>query len=375
MSIRNPCLALPLLTAIAVASGCASEIKVQKADATTPGVRYFLPEPFIKVTPKTDGGVDVEVVYLPDPDAEYAITAKSTVGSYTIDINRTQEGFLKSVGFNADSTGVAKQVIDSAAAVKVAELEAKAAEEKAKKDEAKAAADAATAAVDQAEQAVNDAQNALGLAASKLSKLKELKSKNMAPADIDARIFDAELEVATAQIELDQAFAGLSTAEDAAAANAPRAANGSVLKAPDPTFFRVAMTRDSVALAYAFGGHDRETWRLPKDEPKLPKPQVFFAADSTNIVRPDLDTGALTFTVTSNRTFRDEPVVFSLREVGGGEISDGVSFALQAGNLLVVNLDSVLTSGTYEVTAVLDFGPASNSAALNWTQEITVDAP
>ena len=68
------------------AVGCAS-IKVTKItpgnDATIQGIRYYLPKPFIQVTPQADGTMAVDVIYLPDKDHKYAINTSSHLSAFT----------------------------------------------------------------------------------------------------------------------------------------------------------------------------------------------------------------------------------------------------------------------------------------------------
>src|SRR3954469_11229942 len=92
-------------------SGCMATVTSKGATTSDGGIRYYLPQPFVKVVPSTDGTIAVDLIYLPDPDNAYTVTSSSALGKYTLDIKRTEEGFLDTVTFNSDNTGVAKQVI------------------------------------------------------------------------------------------------------------------------------------------------------------------------------------------------------------------------------------------------------------------------
>ena len=95
---------LLIMAVVGLLGGCVSRMTVVPATSSSTGVRYFLPEVFIQVTPNQDGTVTVAPVYLPDPKHEYAIKVDTYLGNHTIDITRTKEGFLDTLTFNSDST-------------------------------------------------------------------------------------------------------------------------------------------------------------------------------------------------------------------------------------------------------------------------------
>jgi hypothetical protein len=156
--------ALAVLVATALAGGCTS-LKVHRIDpdnldtAKVSGVRYSLPKPFVRTTPKPDGGVDVDVVYLPDRDATYAIDAWSTAADHTLNVT-VKQGLLQSVQFKADTTAVPTQATGSAGNLASNGIDA----------EAKAAADA-NAAGEAAAKALADAQLAEKVAAARYNAL------------------------------------------------------------------------------------------------------------------------------------------------------------------------------------------------------------
>lgn len=141
------------------------------------GIRYFLPRPYLLVSPAADGTITVETVYLPDLSEQYAITTKSIVAKHKLSVELDDHGFLKSFGTTSDSTDLAKTSIEQAGALQKARMDAaqkesdKAAEAAKKKKDAVAAADdavtAAKAEVQDTEdeikvlqEAVNDASGA-----------------------------------------------------------------------------------------------------------------------------------------------------------------------------------------------------------------------
>lgn len=275
-------------------SGCVSVVKVKKAEDGTKGLRYFLPKVFIQVTPSSDGTITVEKVYLPDPGREYAISADSYLSAYTLDVERDEKGFLKTVTFNTDSTAVASQLITSAANVRAAQVEARTAKAKSEADEIKANADKAKTALDTADKARKEAALAVEVLQRKLDLLKSRKTEADPPKDIDDQIFSVRLAMVEAQAKADAANAGyadlLSKAQIVStnSANAP-GEEKSWPQAMEPVFYRVDMTKDTVQLRQAFAQNSRSTWVVPKvdSSPEL-------ALLPTSIVVRSVDkTGAL----------------------------------------------------------------------------------
>lgn len=178
-------LALPL-------AGCITTYSVKKIDPSTDagGIRYSLPKPYLMVTPKGDGTIDVEVKYFPDLANTYAITAKSYFAKHKLSVS-LQDGLLTAVTFDTDSTGVASQLIESGASVKAERLKAEA--EAAKAEAAKEAE--AQAAVVAAEKALRAAQ----------AELQALLANN-AP----------ENEIRAARVKVAVAEANLAAAQEAA---------------------------------------------------------------------------------------------------------------------------------------------------------------
>jgi hypothetical protein len=100
-------------------SGCAN-LTVTKVsadnDATTKGVRYYLPKPYLQVTPQPDGTISVDVIFLPDKQREYAIDTSSHFSSYTFQIARDEKGLLTSLEYKASTTAVGQQLASSGGA-------------------------------------------------------------------------------------------------------------------------------------------------------------------------------------------------------------------------------------------------------------------
>jgi hypothetical protein len=108
--------------AISLTMGCTT-LRVSKveyaADGTEvdpqPGVRYSLPKPALKVTPRADGTIDVEVVHLPDRDRTYAIRASSWAAKHKLEIG-VARGLLQKIAWSPDATAVTTQAVESGAA-------------------------------------------------------------------------------------------------------------------------------------------------------------------------------------------------------------------------------------------------------------------
>lgn len=273
--------------------GCVSVVTVKKADGNAEGIRYFLPEVFIQVTPAADGTIAVEKLYLPDPSHEYSISARSFLSAHTLEVERDEKGLLKSVIFNSDSTGVAQQLATSAAAVRAAEIDARTVKAKADSDQAKADVEKAKAALETADSARKTAAAALDAAQRKVDLLEHLDAP--LPSDIAAQILAARLAVVEAQAKKDAADAAynelLSNAKapDTNAANGGKKKEDSWPKAMEPVFYRVLMDADKVTLKQAFAQSARATWVAPKTD-ATPGQAIFPASI---VVRPAAKSGAL----------------------------------------------------------------------------------
>jgi hypothetical protein len=110
-------LALDVLIMAATLCGCAS-LTVTKVDDHSPvaGIRYYLPKPFLQVTPRADGTVSLDVIYLPDKDHEYAIDPSSTFSAYTFQVSRDEKGLLTAIEYKASTSIVGQQLATSAGA-------------------------------------------------------------------------------------------------------------------------------------------------------------------------------------------------------------------------------------------------------------------
>ena len=236
-----------ILSSLALAlllPGCAGTkvVKVAPGDRSTPGYRYRLPQPFLLVTPKPDGTMKVEQVYLPDNANEYAVTTRSFLSKHKFQID-IEDGLLKQVITNKDTAAIASQIAGSAGTLGTEVIKTQAAQRKTKA--------AAIASAKKAEQA---AQLALQLAQAELSAAKGVGTPN------DTAIAAAQLKVDKANITLDFAREAL----NASSLNAKT--NGSILTSPAQVLYRVVDTGDSVkliAVDYKIAGESSTQPALP----------------------------------------------------------------------------------------------------------------
>lgn len=344
---------LAALASVAL-SGCITNLDVSKANKTTNGIKYFLPQVFIQVTPNKDGTVTVEKIYLPDPNNEYAIQASSFLGSYTIDVNRTKEGFLETVSFNSDSTGVAKQLMQTEANLKATEIDAQAAKSKAADTESKASDDKKAASIAAAEKIQKDTQLAVDVSQRKLDLLVEIKGQPNPPSNINEQIISAKLAVAEAVVRRDTALVAYnSTVSNFAAANA--AGGNDYPKAPEPAFFQIVMSEDYVKLEQVFiEQQDRLTWNVPKTETPT---SDLLVLPSRLVVWPNEKKRAITATVKSDQTLVDAKFK-EMRDATHNVIGAPYPiFSLSPDRVTVdIHLPPTTLSGDYEIDGLFITG-------------------
>ena len=285
-----------MLLVAACMTGCVSVVDVKKVtqNKAPDGISYFLPQVFLVLTPAKDGSMKVEPIYLPDPAHQYSVRAYSVLGNYTIDVRRSPEGFLETVSFNSDTTGMAKQLVSSGATVRATEIEAAASSAKAKAQEDKTAAEKAAAALAAADKGKADAAIAVQVAQAKVDYLKTLFGTLNEPENLKDQVVAAEVALREAQVKYGAALTvQVETAERYTSANAPA---GKTHKAPEPMFLKVTMTPDSVSMKPAFVQADRETWKIPVEEKE---PVELALLPNVVVMHPAARTRALTRTVRS----------------------------------------------------------------------------
>ncbi len=221
-----------VLTALAsLIGGCSTFVTSKREDAKKTGFTYSLPIPALLATPKSDGTVKTEIVYLPDPQNRYYYKARSFISSYTLKVELENGNLLKSVSLDAKGGDVAVEAVKASGAIGKAAIDAEAANRAESEKEEKAILER-----------VRLAQLAVEKAQAKADTLKELAGENPT-AEQTAMIHAAKIELAIAKAERDAAVEG-----------APAVAN-SLLDAPEtpdcawgPVLYRIEMNENSVWL-------------------------------------------------------------------------------------------------------------------------------
>jgi hypothetical protein len=86
------------LAAAVLASVACQRLYVRRAGESTPGFRYYLPQPYLLVTPDT-----VRVVWLPNPKEQYAVDARTGLGTQGLALTLEDGWRLTSVTSNVDT--------------------------------------------------------------------------------------------------------------------------------------------------------------------------------------------------------------------------------------------------------------------------------
>lgn len=343
---------------VALCSGCVSIVDVKKAAENRPGLRYYLPQVFLRVTPGTDGTVQVDTEFLPDPRHEYTINTYSFFGNYTVDINRSEQGFLEAVTFNADSSGVAKQLLSAQANLKAEEINAQAAKAKTDAAEAKATLDKQNAAVAAAEKLQGDTELAVQVAEAKLKLFQDLEGQPGAPANLRDQVLAARIALAEAVVRRDAARVAFTTVSaNVAAANGLDVASQAT--APSPVFLKVVMTSANVGLVRQFEQKDIQTWKIPSPQ-QAPVELEFLP--SRQVVRPAEKTGALSALVQGTKPVHSA-VLKSVRNVATNAVAvpgpgAGPVTAIQFDRTTVrIDMPKETAAGEYALTYEFQTGP------------------
>lgn len=375
--------AIALMSSLTLCA-CVSTVNVKRADVgTPPGIRYFLPTPFLQVTTAADGTMSVQIIYLPDPKHEYAVQASSYVGGYTLEVNRNEKGFLETVTFNSDSTVVASQLATSAGNLRAAEIDQALAKSKAEQTDAKTKADKVAAALANAEKTLADAELSVSIAQKKVDYLVNLQTGNK-PTDIVNQLVAANVALNEAILRRDAAQAALNALKDSmesataitymTAANArPAAGNlkltaanatamkaddlrgSSTMSAPGPAFFVIDMKTDGVDLKQAFPQYDLDTWKGPP--PDAESTELVILPDKV-VVSPAKDTKSLLAVVKANQSIKGASFL-ALRDfkTKKGVALSGVPFvALQSDKTTInINFPSDAPVGDYEIDIAVTY--------------------
>jgi hypothetical protein len=325
-----------LIAGVSWTLGCVSYLTVEKAGKETEGIRYSLPQPFLLVKPVQTGGIEIEVVYLPDPSNEYAIESRSFLSATKFDVT-LEKGLLKQVVFNPDASAVARQLVESAGNVGKAELEAHAEAEK-KRAEVKAVA----------RQKALDARGEVLKAQEKLDRLNELKKQGVAGLDD---------EIKKAQIALVEAQAAAAKAEDAArmsgfnVAKEEASAKSELPQAWGPVLFRIIDSETGVELRAVDSQRFFDTYKPEtKTDPRIPSLQISGSATLQPVG------GKIEFVVESDLPL-DDVMDVDLLDSNNNDTNRVLTYSLQTDSKkkIVVNLDRSTPQGRYNLSVAFKY--------------------
>src|SRR5262245_33463971 len=364
-----------------VMSGCVSWLSVEKVTKETgsrnTGIRYYLPQPFIQVTPQADGSIEVQEVFLPNPNEQYAIDVVSLLSNHTLDI-RLEGGFLKTIQLDAKSAEVAKALIESGGRLAETKLNTDA-------DLEKAAATAKNAAENERQKKIEGAQGTLANAERDLAVVNaklEVQRARPQSADRDKEILALELTRAEKQAFVDAARSSLSTLSSGAFL-APKKEKED--PAYSPVLFRVVPDGNGVKLVVApfrvssGDGSGKTENQLPIDTYQKPTKQpekkveiinIGYAVDAV-VVPKD---GRLTLALTASDSLVVSGIPARVQEKETKLVSlpnrDDVSSRVRSvivranGKDVIVEFAPDTPAGDYQLTLVIHIGPTEDPTSI-----------
>lgn len=116
---------LAIVATLLVSSSACTQIVVKRIqnDSTDQGLRYYLPQPFLLVTPQEDGSLTTTVVNIADPQQAYGVSARSWLAVHDLSVELNQ-GLLAKVTLSVDDTAVAAAAATAAGEVEKAKIDA-----------------------------------------------------------------------------------------------------------------------------------------------------------------------------------------------------------------------------------------------------------
>ena len=239
-----------IITVILILSGCAcitvTKLSPNSDTSAIKGQRFSLPRPYIQVTPKEDGSISADILYLPDPERTYAVNSFSVFANDTLEIS-TEGGIVKTINWTGDSSAVVADAIASAGTVASGILQAeqtKNADQKAKEDTAN--------------KAVDDAQLELDLAQSTLA-------FHIANNALPDKILEARLAVNAAALKLSAAQATLARVRGVATSDLNLGEKENASKAVDDAQSELENARRDLASLEANNAASKDAIQKAKD--------------------------------------------------------------------------------------------------------------
>lgn len=319
-------------------SACISRIDVQPYDTDKPvdGFVYSLPSPFVMVTPRADGGIDVQQLYLPDSSAQYAVKAQSFLSAYKMDLT-FEHGMLKAYSGKIDSTALASAVLAGTGEVLKQRFETQAAE---KAEEMKAA--------QEARKAIAEAQVEYGQALAEQATLEEDDN-----AKAEAKL-EAAVKVARAKAKLE----ALLSAADLGGFNVLGGAQTPEVVEVDawgPILYQVQEEGGNVVLEQVAPQIAFRTIKVQKKEEKGAEPnKVVLKLKVDGPIQRE--SGKWTFQLEADKDLKETNTVNTLlTKVDGGAIpfnNDNYVLKVNKDNsrLIDVVFNDTIESGKYTIT-------------------------
>jgi hypothetical protein len=174
--------------------GC-TKINVKKVKTgTEEGIWYALPQPFLVVTPKSDGTYGAEVMYFADTEHRYAVTAKAKMSTYTLNMG-FEDGMLVKAKFGGDTSAVGSKAAEAFGEIAQKGVEAEIKQREDDRTYRREQDKALQAKIDAAQTALDDARFAFDLA-----RVKCQKFRNSGVDVLDRKTACAEKEAAELKV-------------------------------------------------------------------------------------------------------------------------------------------------------------------------------
>lgn len=265
--------------ALALLAGCTRVVVTRVDTGNEEGLRYYLPQSFLVVTPQEDGTIETHVEYVADRSQAYAVTATSYLATHNL-VVKLNQGLLTEVSLTKDTSAVAAEVAKAAGEIQKTRIETQTAATKAASDKA----DTETKARKDARQKIVDS-----LALAQVDLAQATAKKNALPAGSDEQK-EAAVAEAAAQAKVTEltrqlgAFdaggtGAFSTLEDA---TKTKPAPFRHVKRPGPVLLRIEEDANTPGVLQlvpvSFDGPDGppqrtfDAYRGPKPPAEKPKP-------------------------------------------------------------------------------------------------------
>jgi len=342
------------------------------------GIRYSLPKPVLMVTPSPegDGSFEVKVVYFPDESQTYAISSKTKMGKYKVNVI-VDEGLLKKIILADEDPAIASELVRVAGEVAKAELERKNKEDEEKKKRIKEEKDAAEKELKTLQDSVKSKELELKLAEVELTSLESSISDPPTTAQKEA-LREATVKVEKAKITLESANEALAQAEEKysvleEAFNVPKGvassnmAWGPVLFAINDTYDHFSKKGDVELKAVKWDSNllQREfetvTAKLPRQQPK---PPYLSGSGTESFQFPDEDVMTLkrTFIGKVTKIIETESFLENQKPDSSGLIKPlPVTMKLENGKDLIIYFVHKLEAGDYSLNIVVEYSPSTGN--------------